>query len=83
VVEVLSPTTARHDRPPRGKKFKGYEQFGVRYYWLVDTSRRTITTYERQGERLVETAVLQGGDTLRCPLFPELGLAVDALFYPR
>ena len=80
VVEVISPSTARHDRPPRGKKFRAYERFGVAHYWLVDTKQRTITTYERRGARLVETAVLHSGDTLRCPLFAELGLAVAYLF---
>ena len=80
VVEVLSPSTARHDRPPRGKKFKAYEQYGVRFYWLVDTVQQAIATYERRGNRLVETAVLRPGETLRCPLFPELGVEVAWLF---
>lgn len=83
VLEVLSPTTARFDRPPRGKKFRAYEHYGVRHYWLVDTVRRTITTFARQGERLVETAVLRPGDTLHCPLFPELALPVEQAFAPR
>jgi len=83
VVEVLSPSTARHDRPPKGKKFRAYEEAGVRHYWLADTDRRALAAYERRGERLVETATLRPGDTLRCPLFPELGLAVDTLFAPR
>jgi Uma2 family endonuclease len=82
VVEVISPTTARNDRPPLGKKFRGYQQYGVRYYWLADTIQRTITTYERRGSRLVEAAVLRPGDTLRCPLFPELGVEVTWLFPP-
>jgi Uma2 family endonuclease len=80
VVEVLSPTTARFDRPPRGKKFQAYERAGVRHYWLVDTRAMTITTFALQAGKLVETAVLGRGDTLRCPLFPELGLPVTELF---
>lgn len=80
VVEVLSPTTAKDDRPPRGRKFRGYEEYGVRCYWLVDTQRRTVTTYERQDNELRATAVLRPGDTLHCPLFPELGVPVAALF---
>ena len=80
VVEVLSPSTERHDRPPKGKKFRAYEEAGVRCYWLADPERRTLITYERRGERLVETAVLRPGDALRCPLFPELELAVAELF---
>jgi Uma2 family endonuclease len=80
VVEVLSPSTANDDLPPSGRKFKGYQEAGVGYYWLVDTKRQTVTTYALAGERLVETAVLRPGDTLRCPLFPELGVAVAMLF---
>jgi len=82
VVEVLSPTTARFDRPPRGKKFQGYEDAGVRHYWLVDTRGRTITTYELRDGKLLATAVLRPGDTLRCPLFPEFGLPVAEAFGP-
>jgi len=70
VVEVLSPSTARHDRPPRGRKFRAYDQTGVRFYWLVDPRLRMLTTYERRDARLVEVAVLGPNDTLRCPLFP-------------
>jgi Uma2 family endonuclease len=82
VVEVLSPHTARHDRPPRGKKFGAYERAGLRFYWLVDVNQRTVTIYERREERLVATEALRPGDTLRCPLFPELGVAVAWLFSP-
>lgn len=80
VVETLSPSTARFDRPPRGKKFQAYERAGVRYLWLVDTKARALTVYERQGERLVHVEILRPGDELRCPLFPELALPVATLF---
>ncbi|MGI8912990.1 MAG: Uma2 family endonuclease [Chloroflexota bacterium] len=83
VVEVLSPTTARHDQLPRGKKFKAYAQYGVRSYWLVDTNRQTLTTFERRGNGLVQAEVLRPGDTLRCPVFPELGVEVAWLFQTR
>ena len=80
VVEVLSPTTERFDRAPRGGKFRGYRDFGVRVYWLVDVREQTVTTFERQGADLVETATLRPGDTLRCPLFAGLTLPVADLF---
>lgn len=80
VVEVLSHSTARFDRPPRGKKFLAYERAGVRYLWLVDTKARTLTVYERRGERLVRAATLRPGDELRCPLFPELSLPIATVF---
>ena len=80
VVEVLSPNTARFDRPPLGGKFRGYREYGVRVYWLVDVKEQTVTTFERRGADLIETATLRPGDTLRCPLFPELSLPVAEVF---
>lgn len=54
VVEVLSPRTAGHDRD---RKYKAYERFGVREYWIVDPVHNTIevwtntpaATFARQG----------------------------------
>jgi len=42
VVEVLSPSTAKHDRS--GKK-DIYELIGVKEYWIVSTAERTIEVY--------------------------------------
>lgn len=80
VAEVLSPTTATNDRPPRGRKCRGYEQAGARHYWLVDTVGRSMTTFEHRDERLVQTAILRAGEMVRCPLFPGLSLAADTVF---
>lgn len=80
VVEVLSHSTARFDRPPRGKKFLAYERAGVRFYWLVDPRAQTIIQYELREGKLVEVARLGPADTLRCPLFPELSLPLAEVF---
>lgn len=79
VVEVLSTSTAAADLPS-GNKFDAYERYGVRFYWLVDTEAQTVTQYERRADQLVAVATLRPGDTLRCPLFPEFGLALDDVF---
>lgn len=42
VVEVLSPSTAHKDRD---KKFKLYQEFGVREYWLADPDGQYIEVY--------------------------------------
>lgn len=54
IVEVLSPGTARYDRQ---QKYKAYEKFAVREYWIVDPIHETVEVwllnpaiqYERQG----------------------------------
>ena len=42
VAEVLSPSTARHDRT---LKLSAYERAGVREVWLIDPVDRTLTVY--------------------------------------
>jgi len=41
VVEILSPSTARHDRMV---KFKLYRKAGIREYWIVDPDTKTVQT---------------------------------------
>lgn len=42
VVEILSPSTFRHDR---GRKKDAYERHGVREYWIVDPANRSVEQY--------------------------------------
>ena len=79
VVEVLSPST-RTDDLPGGRKWAIYERYGVPYYWVVDVEARTVTQYTWHAGRYGAPVVLRPGDTLSCPLFPELTRDVAALF---
>ncbi len=49
VVEVLSPSSMRHDRTV---KFRYYEEAGVAEYWLVDPGTKAVEVYslQREGE---------------------------------
>jgi Uma2 family endonuclease len=79
VLEVLNPSTRQHDLPG-AEKFRAYALAGVRFYWLVDTAAHTVAIYELRESGFIRTALLAVGDTLRCPLFPELALQVKELF---
>ena len=48
IVEVLSPSTARHDQ---FVKVPVYEHAGVREVWLVDPIKRTLTIYRLDAGR--------------------------------
>ena len=53
IVEVLSPSTHRHDRI---RKKARYAKAGVPEYWIVDTDERAVEQYvlERGAYRLAE-----------------------------
>jgi Uma2 family endonuclease len=42
VAEVLSDSTAKHDR---GIKYQDYESHGVKEYWIIDAEKQTIEQY--------------------------------------
>lgn len=42
IIEILSPGTTRRDR---GDKYRLYEKYGVREYWLVDADELYIEVY--------------------------------------
>lgn len=50
VVEILSPSTSGRDR---GYKKKIYGQCGVREYWLVSPSEKSVEVYRNTGTELV------------------------------
>lgn len=54
VIEVLSPSTARLDR---GKKFKLYEKYGVREYWMVDPAAQFIEVWQLVDQKFVQLGV--------------------------
>ena len=54
VVEVLSPSTAQHDR---GRKKEVYAQCGVREYWIASPGDRTVEQYILKDGQLALQAV--------------------------
>jgi Uma2 family endonuclease len=72
VVEILSPSTASHDR---GEKRAIYERSGVREYWLVDSRAREIVVLTSRAGRFDTGQVYGEGAILRSEVLS--GLEID------
>ncbi|MBS0599394.1 MAG: Uma2 family endonuclease [Proteobacteria bacterium] len=76
VAEVLSPSTAAHDQIA---KRRIYERAGVREYWLVHPTDRTLTVHTLADGRygMPEMSELKGSSALH--ILPQVVIAWDAL----
>ncbi len=73
VVEIMSPATARKDLK---EKFRLYEEKGVREYWVVEPSAKTVMVFRRSEEGVFgRPEVYSEEDMLTVGIFD--GLAVD------
>ena len=94
VIEVLSPSTARHDR---GHKKDVYEQYGVREYWIVSPTDLSVEQYILKDEHFVLWDVYQKYSPsaladmkekdraavvteFKCSIFPDLIIRLDDVF---
>ncbi len=77
VVEVLSPGTAQQDM---GKKRQVYEQHGVREYWLVDGTARTVEVLVLREQKFVQLGLLSETDSFKSPVFSDAPIDVSKIF---
>jgi Uma2 family endonuclease len=79
IVEILSLGTAQRDR---GDKFRLYEKYGVREYWIVDPIYETIEVYLLQGNRFAERQVYAKGDVIKVSIFEDCQMNLHDVFPP-
>jgi len=77
VVEILSPSTAAHDR---ATKLALYAGAGVPWVWFLDAEVKTVETLKLEGGKYYYDSVLSGNQILTSPLFPEWQLPLHELF---
>ena len=77
VVEILSPSTAAHDR---ATKLALYAKAGVPEVWLLDPHARTVEVLKLQGKKYVLDAALAGDQKLTSSQFPGWELPLTELF---
>ena len=75
VVEILSPS---HDAIKMNRKFKLYQQAGVREYWIVDPQNKGLTVF-RFGEDLVFSNY-KSSDTVSVATIPGLNISLEQVF---
>ena len=79
-VEVISPSSVAIDRVD---KFAEYRTAGVRWYWLIDPTLRTIEAWELRRGRYVRCGRGSVADVVRLPPFPELAIPLVELWRLR
>ena len=77
VVEVLSPSTALHDR---ARKLRLYARHGVIEVWLVTPFPPCVEIYRLDGASYRLGEVLSKEDTLRSPSFANLAVDLAPVF---
>jgi len=77
VVEILSPSTAAHDR---ATKLALYAEAGVPEVWLLDPNAKTVEVLKLQGKKYVLDAALAGDQQLTSSQFPGWELPLTDLF---
>ncbi len=77
VVEVLSPSTALRDH---GVKFRLYEQYGTREYWLIDPEAQFVEVFRREQDAFARFGVFGREDSFALSVLPDVTIQVSALF---
>ena len=76
VVEVMSPTTRSRDRY---RKFRGYFDAGVEWYWIVDAEGLGMEEYRLTPDGYLCTAISGEGEVFEPKAFPGLRINLKEL----
>jgi Uma2 family endonuclease len=78
VVEILSPSTARHDFL---YKFNAYRRAGVREYWIVNPAEKILQVYILDGDTY-RVFGYDAGDTVPVTVLPDCRVNLAPVFTP-
>ena len=78
IVEVISESNRTHDTVV---KFRDYQRFGVREYWLVDPREWHVRVFHLNASGQYELLGVYGiGDRIESRVFPDLAIDPAAIF---
>ncbi|AWG20883.1 restriction endonuclease [Flavobacterium faecale] len=78
IVEILSPNNSKHDLHT---KFNLYQESGVKEYWLVEPEERMVLVYTLKNGEYIGLKPFTEGELIKSPLFPDMNIAVEEVFY--
>ena len=71
VVEIFSPGTVRRDKKD---KFRQYEKFGVREYWMLDPDEKWLEIWQLKDSHFVLVDVFGPNDPCTSPLLGKIDM---------
>jgi Uma2 family endonuclease len=78
MIEIISPKNSKHDV---GTKFNLYEEAGVLEYWIVEPYDKIVLVYTLKEGKYVGSKPFTEGEKIISPLFPDLKIELDDVFY--
>lgn len=78
MVEIISPKNSKHDL---NTKFKLYQEAGVLEYWIVEPYEKVVFVYTLINGKYIGLNPFTEGEFIESPLFPELKINLDEVFY--
>jgi len=77
VVEIVSPGSVRADRVTKRNL---YAKYGVREYWIVSPTERTVEVLALKGNDYGLAGLYEEAETVLSPMLPGLAIKVEQLF---
>jgi Uma2 family endonuclease len=77
VIEILSPGNSKKEM---GIKFDLYEENGVKEYWIVNQSEKTILLYVLKDAKFIGLKPIVESGKLESPTFPDLKFPIKNIF---
>ncbi len=78
IIEILSPGNSRREMKD---KFEIYQEVGVKEYWIVDPSEKTVLIYQLNAEQIFVGLQLRvSDDVVTTPIIPNLQVDLTEVF---
>ena len=77
IIEIHSKSTKTKDKKP---KFKLYEKYAVKEYWMVDTDKRTVDVQILVDGKFHQKSEYKKGEILQSDILKGFEISIDEIF---